>query len=44
MGKWDFGITLAVVGMGGTMLVLYFLSLVISLLKRLFPHKKETAS
>ncbi len=44
MGKWEFGLTIAVVGMGGTMLALYFLSIVISVLKKLFPHKKESQS
>jgi hypothetical protein len=31
------GITLAVLGMGGTLLTLYAISLIASLLKRLFP-------
>jgi hypothetical protein len=31
------GIVLAVLGMGGTLLSLYLLSLLVSLLKRLFP-------
>jgi len=44
MGNWEFGLTLAVVGMGGTMLALYFLSIVISLLKKIFPHDKEPKS
>jgi hypothetical protein len=39
MDKWTFGWTLALAGMGGTMLVLWCLSLLILLLKRLFPYK-----
>lgn len=35
------GLTLAVIGMGGTLLSLWLLSLLIVLLKRLFPLDKE---
>ena len=41
MDTWTFGWTVALTGMGGTMLVLWLLSLLILLLKRLFPHKAE---
>jgi hypothetical protein len=37
------GVVLAVLGMGGTLLSLYLLSLVVSLLKRLFPVEPEVA-
>jgi Na+-transporting methylmalonyl-CoA/oxaloacetate decarboxylase gamma subunit len=37
------GIVLAVLGMGGTLLYLYLLSLVVSLMKRLFPLEREMA-
>jgi len=35
---WTFGFTVALFGMGGTMLVLWILSLFILLLKKVFPH------
>jgi Na+-transporting methylmalonyl-CoA/oxaloacetate decarboxylase gamma subunit len=41
MGKWDFGITMMLVGMGGTLLTLWILSLLMRLLKRIFPIAKE---
>ncbi|HWP56440.1 MAG TPA: OadG-related small transporter subunit [Candidatus Acidoferrales bacterium] len=43
MDKWTFGFTVALVGMGGTMLVLWGVSLLILLLKRLFPHRPEAS-
>jgi len=36
-GKWTFGLTMMIVGMGGTFLTLWVLSLVMDLLKRVFP-------
>jgi hypothetical protein len=41
MDKWTFGITMLVVGMGGTLLTLGIMSLIIALLKKIFPYKKE---
>jgi Na+-transporting methylmalonyl-CoA/oxaloacetate decarboxylase gamma subunit len=41
MGKWDFGITMMLVGMGGTLLTLWILSLLMQLLKKIFPITKE---
>ena len=41
MDNWTFGITMIVVGMGGTFVSLLILSLVMSVLKKLFPYKKE---
>jgi len=41
MDNWTFGITMIVVGMGGTLLTLWILSLLMSGLKRVFPYKKE---
>jgi hypothetical protein len=35
---WTFGWTLALLGMGGTMLVLWIMSLLILLLKKIFPQ------
>ena len=44
MGKWDFGITMMLVGMGGTLLTLWILSLLMQLLKRIFPVSKENGT
>ncbi len=41
MDNWTFGITMIVVGMGGTLLTLWILSLLMNILKHLFPYKKE---
>ena len=36
-----FGVTMVVVGMGGTFLTLWILSLLMIVLKKLFPYKPE---
>ena len=41
MGKWDFGITMMLIGMGGTLLTLWILSLLMLLLKKIFPISQE---
>jgi Na+-transporting methylmalonyl-CoA/oxaloacetate decarboxylase gamma subunit len=41
MDNWTFGITMIVVGMGGTLLTLWILSLLVGVLKKVFPYKKE---
>jgi len=41
MDNWTFGITMVVVGMGGTLLTLWMLSLLMGLMKKLFPIVKE---
>lgn len=41
MDNWTFGITMTVVGMGGTLLSLGIFSLLMSSLKHFFPYKKE---
>jgi Na+-transporting methylmalonyl-CoA/oxaloacetate decarboxylase gamma subunit len=41
MDNWTFGITMIIIGMGGTLLTLWILSLIMSLLKKSFPFKKE---
>jgi hypothetical protein len=43
MDIWTFGWTVALTGMAGTMLVLWLISLLILLLKKIFPYKAETA-
>ena len=40
---WMFGWTLTIVGMGGTLLSLWVLSVLVSVLKKIFPHKPEHA-
>ena len=41
MDNFTFGVTMAVVGMGSTLLSLWFLTLIINLLKRLFPYRES---
>jgi len=41
MDNWTFGITMLIVGMGGTLLTLWILSLIMGLLKKIFPLQKE---
>ena len=41
MDKWTFGITMLIVGMGGTILTLILFSLIMSAMKKIFPYKKE---
>jgi Na+-transporting methylmalonyl-CoA/oxaloacetate decarboxylase gamma subunit len=41
MDNWTFGITMIIVGMGGTLLTLWILSLIMSVLKKAFPLTKE---
>jgi hypothetical protein len=43
MDSWTVGWTLALIGMTGTMLVLWILSLLILLLKKIFPYQEESA-
>jgi Na+-transporting methylmalonyl-CoA/oxaloacetate decarboxylase gamma subunit len=43
MDNWTFGITMIIVGMGGTLLTLWILSLIMSALKKVFPYTKEEA-
>jgi len=41
MDKWTFGITMTIVGVGGTFLTLWVLSAVVALLKKIFPLARE---
>jgi hypothetical protein len=41
MDLWSFGWTLSLIGMAGTMLVLWCISLLILLLRKIFPYKPE---
>jgi hypothetical protein len=42
--KWAFGLTMMVVGMGGTFLTLWILGLVMDLLKKIFPLPHKASS
>ncbi|MDQ1336326.1 MAG: hypothetical protein QG552_3276 [Thermodesulfobacteriota bacterium] len=44
MDTWTFGLTMLVVGMGGTLVVLSLMSLIMVLLKKAFPYKEEAES
>jgi len=44
MDKWTFGLTMTVVGVGGTFLTLWVLGLVVDLLKKIFPLRPEAQS
>ena len=41
MDNWTFGVTMIIVGMGGTLLTLWILSLLMMVMKRIFPYGKE---
>jgi len=41
MDTWTFGWTLALIGMGGTLLVLWIMSLLILLIKKIFPYQDQ---
>jgi Na+-transporting methylmalonyl-CoA/oxaloacetate decarboxylase gamma subunit len=41
MDKWEFGVTMMVVGIAGTFLTLWILGLVMNLLKKAFPLSEE---
>ena len=41
MDNTTFGVTMLIVGMGGTILALWILSLIMDLLKKVFPCSKE---
>ena len=44
MDTWTFSWTLALIGMGGTMLVLWLLSLLILLIKKIFPYQPDPSA
>ncbi len=41
MDKWTFGLTMLVVGMGGTIVTLMLFSIIMAALKKVFPYRKE---
>jgi Na+-transporting methylmalonyl-CoA/oxaloacetate decarboxylase gamma subunit len=42
MSNWEFGLTLTVFGMGGTLAILFLISLVVDLLNKCLPFREET--
>jgi hypothetical protein len=44
MDNWNFGITLTVVGLGGTFITMAILILVTNIFKRIFPVSSESKS
>lgn len=44
MDDLTFGITLTIVGMGGTLLTLWILSIIMNLLKKIFPTTEADGS
>jgi hypothetical protein len=43
MSDLTFGLTVAMVGAGGTMIVLWLISVVILLIRKVFPYRAEDA-
>ena len=41
MGKLEFGLTMFISGIGGTLASLYLLSLMVVVLKKIFPRSEE---
>ena len=41
MDTFTFGLTITIIGMGSTLLSLWFLTLVVNLLKRFFPYRES---
>ncbi|MGE5257073.1 MAG: OadG-related small transporter subunit [Hyphomicrobiales bacterium] len=41
MDNWTFGLTMLIVGMGGTLVALGVLAMIMGLLKKIFPVKEE---
>ena len=44
MDTWTFGWTLVLIGMGGTMLVLWMMSLLILLIRKVFPYQADDSA
>ena len=41
MTSLEFGLTLTVIGMGGTLFILFLISLVVDFLNRFLPHRES---
>ena len=44
MDKYTFGLTMLIVGMGGTLLTLGVMSVIMTILKKLFPYREEVGN
>lgn len=44
MGNWEFGLTMIIVGMGGTLVVLSLFAVLMILLKKIFPVKEDQST
>jgi hypothetical protein len=44
MNNWEFGVTMIIVGMGGTLAVLGLFAVLMVVLKKIFPHQEETTN
>jgi Na+-transporting methylmalonyl-CoA/oxaloacetate decarboxylase gamma subunit len=41
MSNWEFGLTLTVFGMGGTLIILFLISVVMDVLIKFLPYREE---
>lgn len=41
MTNLDFGLTLTVIGMGGTLIILFLISLLVDVLNKCLPHRES---
>ena len=41
MSNFNYGLVISLIGMGGTLLSLWFITVVVTLLKKLFPYRAE---
>mgnify|MGYP001768466638 CR=1 FL=1 len=44
MDKYTFGLTMLIVGMGGTLLTLGVMSIIMTILKKIFPYREEAGN
>jgi len=44
MDKYTFGLTMLIVGMGGTLLTLGVMSVIMTILKKIFPYREEAGN
>lgn len=44
MSNWSFGVTMIIVGMGGTLAVLGLFAVLMGVLKKIFPHQEENTN
>jgi hypothetical protein len=44
MSNWEFGVTMIIVGMGGTLTVLGLFAILMVALKKIFPHREDNSN